>query len=437
MSLQMYDILGVGIGPFNLSLASLLQKTHLKSVFFDKAPKFSWHSELMFEDAIMQTAYMKDLVTPADPTSPYSFLNYLHEHGMFYQFLNTERKVIKRKEFEKYCTWVSNALHESLRFSQEVRAVSHKQNYFEVETEHEIFRSKSVCVATGKVPFIPESCRSLLNSKTFLHAKDRVCSSLDLKGKRVAIIGGGQTGVEFFSNALHKKWGKAKDIRLFTRRKNLEPLDETAFTNEYFTPQYVNEFWKLNSQEKDLIVDGQKLSSDGNTPSYLLNLYKEIYDLSFISESDTHIGIYPMREVVGAEQVGQSYGLNIQNNFNNKHETWVADVVILCTGFKNILPPVLEPLYDRLQLDQEDRLVFNKNYSLKWDGPLENKIYVLNFSRHSHGIADPQTSLMAWRSATIVNDLMDKEFYKISSHPVSFLKYSSQDFESLDNEMGV
>lgn len=54
-----------------------------KTLFLDQKPSFNWHSELMFSDADMQTSFLKDLVTPVDPTSPYSFLNYLVEHGLF------------------------------------------------------------------------------------------------------------------------------------------------------------------------------------------------------------------------------------------------------------------------------------------------------------------------------------------------------------------
>ena len=58
-----FDLLGVGIGPFNLSLAALLAPLGKKKIqFLDNKPSFSWHKELMFGDALMQTNYLKDLV---------------------------------------------------------------------------------------------------------------------------------------------------------------------------------------------------------------------------------------------------------------------------------------------------------------------------------------------------------------------------------------
>ena len=41
-----YDLIGAGIGLFNLSLAALLDKPQqeISSLFFDKKKKFEWHS---------------------------------------------------------------------------------------------------------------------------------------------------------------------------------------------------------------------------------------------------------------------------------------------------------------------------------------------------------------------------------------------------------
>jgi hypothetical protein len=40
-------------------------------------------------------------------------------------------------------------------------------------------------------------------------------------------------------------------------------------------------------------------------------------------------------------------------------------------------------------------------------------VFVQNGARHSHGLADPNLSLTAWRAATIVNSLLRKEVYRL------------------------
>ena len=76
----MYDIIGVGIGPFNLGLAALAAPLEdLSAIFFDQAPVFNWHPGMMLSDVTLQVPFMADLVTLADPTSPYSFLNFMNK----------------------------------------------------------------------------------------------------------------------------------------------------------------------------------------------------------------------------------------------------------------------------------------------------------------------------------------------------------------------
>ena len=41
----MLDFIAIGLGPFNLSLASLLhEKTDLHYLFFEKKAQFDWHA---------------------------------------------------------------------------------------------------------------------------------------------------------------------------------------------------------------------------------------------------------------------------------------------------------------------------------------------------------------------------------------------------------
>ena len=65
-----FDVAGIGAGPFNLSVAALLAPLgQLRSAFFDKRSSFDWHPGMMLPGAKLQTSFLKDLVTAADPTS--------------------------------------------------------------------------------------------------------------------------------------------------------------------------------------------------------------------------------------------------------------------------------------------------------------------------------------------------------------------------------
>ncbi len=403
------DLAGLGIGPFNLSIAALLDsQPTLKARFFDRKPVFSWHPGLMLPGAHMQTSCLKDLVTAIQPTSPWSFMAYLVEKGRFYQFLSTEKLVISRQEFVDYMGWVADKLP-NLTFGADIREVRFEGNQFQIHFDQQTVTANNICLGTGKSPYVPDCARGHLSATCF-HAIDLGHKTPDLSGKRLAIVGGGQTGAEIFLNSLRGLWGEAAEIHWVSRRPNLEPLDESPFTNEYFTPGYVDYFFILPETQKQSIVQRQKLASDGITPAYLLEIYRELYDrTSFREPQSTRWSVLPDRSLCQLKKNGLSYQVVMDNALSQQRETLEADIIILCTGFEYRLPDYLEPLQPQLHLDQHNHhYCLTENFRVQWDGPNDRRIYAVNAGLQSHGIAEPQLSLTAWRSARIINDLIGK-----------------------------
>lgn len=105
---DIHDFVGIGLGPFNLGLACLTEPIdELNGVFLESKPNFEWHSGMFLEGAHLQTPFMSDLVTLADPTSPYSFLQYLKENGRLYSFYIRENFYPLRTEYNDYCRWAA------------------------------------------------------------------------------------------------------------------------------------------------------------------------------------------------------------------------------------------------------------------------------------------------------------------------------------------
>ena len=50
-----------------------------------------------------------------------------------------------------------------------------------------------------------------------------------------------------------------------SRRNNYNALDEAAFANEYFTPEYVDSFSTLGDDARRQMLQEQKMTSDGIT----------------------------------------------------------------------------------------------------------------------------------------------------------------------------
>lgn len=414
---------GVGLGPFNLSLAALLPKSGLSHHFFEKKEGFGWHPEMMFDDSYMQTSFLKDLVTPVDPTSAYSFTNYLVENGLFYAFMNTGRTVASRREFEMYFQWVSEKLADKISFGTGVSGVERKGDKFRLFTEAGETTADHLCVATGLSARVPPCARDFIGP-TFFHAKSGRMKDLKVEGLRVVVVGGGQTGLEIFRNTLLGRWGRPASLHLVTSRQSLEPLDESAFTNEYFTPPYVDQFWGLPEPKKEAIVRAQKLASDGNTPGYISQVYQDLYWLKHVKKDPLPVHLCAQRRLTQVRRAAGEYTLTFRNAFLDQDQELGADLVILATGFSNDIPPFLQNLRGELDLDEQGRFRFEKSFAVKWSGAPRNRIYALNFSRHSHGISEPQTSLMSWRSASIINDLSPEPVYLRTPSVPNFVEYT-------------
>ena len=407
------DLAGIGAGPFNLSLAALLDGIPTCNArFFDNKGAFSWHPGLMLPGARMQTSCLKDLVTPVSPTSPWSFLNFLVSKGRFYDFMSLESFVISRQEFTEYMGWVAANLG-NLQFNAGIREVSFKEGHFELRTDNQSFTANNICLGSGKVPHLPECTRPFVSDNCF-HASALNVQNVSMTGKRVAVIGGGQTGAEIFMNSLNGLWGKPSEVTWVSRRPNFEPLDESPFTNQFFTPAYVEAFHGIEDARKKSITDRQKLASDGITPAYLNEMYEELYYRTYVEENSLPPWkLLPDRTLCDMNRSGGSYQLTLDNNFQQGQEHFTADIVILCTGFEYQLPQYLEPLLPSLNLNDAGQLQLGNNFQLDWDGPDNRRIYAVNAGLHSHGIAEPQLSLNAWRAAKIINDLMDREQFPV------------------------
>jgi lysine N6-hydroxylase len=64
--------------------------------------------------------------------------------------------------------------------------------------------------------------------------------------------------------------------------------------------------------------------------------------------------------------------------------------------------------------------VVRSDFSIEWDGPPGLHIYAQNAARHMRGVADPNLSLMAWRSAVIANSLLGRTVYDVNGESSAF-----------------
>lgn len=409
---KVYDLGGVGIGPSNLSLAALL--THkvrdIEFAFLDAKPEFRWHPGMLFTEADLQSSFLKDLVTPVDPSNPFSFLCFLAENDRLYQFLNARFPSIKRKEFNQYLSWVSRRLP-NLNFNQSVDSIefdARLQQFF-LCTRDRVVRSKNLVLGVGAIPKVPPCASPYLGDSVF-HSIEYLKHDVNPSGKRIAVIGGGQSGAEIFHKLISDIHDLPQEIYWISSRPNFLHLDDSPFVNEYYTPRYSDYFYRLSRTERERLISEQTLTSDGITEDLLKDIYRWLYQLKFLEGKGNVAKLVPESRLCDVSRRGDA-ALNLV--IQGKHSITALDVdlVILATGFEYGLPACFSSLDNKL-VREDGAVIFGSDFSVQWDGPAENRIYMQNAARLQRGVADPNLALMAWRSAAIANSLAGFSIYK-------------------------
>ncbi len=401
------DLVGVGIGPANLSLAALLHgNDRVTKTFVERRKAFEWHAGIMVPDAQMQVHFLKDLVTPVDPTNPFTFLAFAVEARRLYRLLITGRSRVPRKEFEQYCRWAADRV-EDLRFGVAVEHVEWDGSAFVVHTDDGSIRARNIVTGTGLVPRMPE-CAKGHDPEQVFHTSQMLDIPRDLSRRRVAVIGGGQSGAEIVHYLLGSEARRPTRIVWGSRRPNLFPLDDSPFVEEHFLPNYSRHFHAQPADRRDLLNEQQRMSSDGVSVELLRAVYHRLYDLELLEGVERPCEVMVDHQLLGIER-DRGGLLTTWRTGSGEFVHKQVDVIICATGYQRGLPAVLEGM--RHRLPQPDEFGVRADFSLDWDGPPDNRIYVQNAARRHFGVADPNLSLLAWRSAVIANSLLGHRRY--------------------------
>jgi lysine N6-hydroxylase len=380
----------------------------------ERATELNWHAGLLVDGALMQTNALKDLVTLVDPTSKFSFLAYLKEKRRLYRAIVRGLDRVTRVEFEDYLRWALNKLSH-VHMGEHVEAVGFDNDELVVETTKSRFRTGAVVLGVGRSPAVPPCARSRLGQNVF-HSTSFLSGPRKFSGQRVAVIGGGQSGAEVFQQLLKGTHGSLASLRWIIRRSSIFALEDSSFVNEWFFPQHSIWFNGQTQLVRQQMLEAQALASDGISSATIRSIYellyaREIHEGTACEEVD--IQVNTSLETILPDSAGEL--LLLRNRVTG--ERWEArtDIVILCTGYQFDLPPFLEQLRTRLNFvdagNGRTELALREDFSVDWDGPARCKLFVQNGALTQHGIADPNLSLLAWRSGRLLNAILGKTVF--------------------------
>jgi lysine N6-hydroxylase len=406
------DLAGVGIGPFNLSLAALAAPVEgLRTVFFEQEEEFRWHPGLMIEGTSLQVPFLADLVSLVDPTNPLSFLAYLRDRGRLFPFYLAEKFHIPRAEYDDYCAWASGRLG-SCRYGQRVHGVRWTGEAFELDVEPAgRVLARNVVLGVGTEPVLPESLEPLAgnaitHSAGYLPARERLVAAED-----VTVVGSGQSGAEVFLDLLRARPPHRGTLRWLTRTPAFAPMEYSKLGLEQFTPDYVRFFHGLDEPTRDRLVPAQWQLYKAISADTIAEIFDELYRRT-VGGGWPDVTLLPGVEVTAAAERAGRVELSLRHVDQDRKASVVTDAVVCATGYRERdLSGLLGPLAGRIERDAAGRVAVDADYRVRLDAG--GSLFVQNAERHTHGVGAPDLGLAAWRSARILNTACGREVYPL------------------------
>lgn len=413
-----YDLLGVGCGPSNLALAIALdakKESHrpLNMLFLEKQANYRWHGNTITSQSDLQISFLKDLVSLRDPTSPYSFVNYLHEHGRLVDFINLGTFYPSRLEFNDYLCWVAKHFSHQCRYGEEVMSVEPLVTQGRVKllrvlscdsSGREIVRdAKSLVVSAGGTPNIPDIFRPYQGDKRIFHHAHYLTAIADLPWQsseplRIAVVGGGQSAAEVFLD-LNDRYPSAK-VDLILRNFSLKPADSSPFVNEIFAPYATDLMFRQNQAERDQWLKEYRHT---NYSAVDIPMIEQIYSI-FYRQKVSRVARHTFRSSSAINRVQaspQGVELLIENLSSGEINSCEYDIVILATGYqrqkhRELLAPLAEYMGD-YEVD--------RNYQVQTSEHFQVPVFLQGYCEASHGLSDTLLSVLAIRSDEISTSL--------------------------------
>lgn len=416
---NIHDLLGIGFGPANIALAIALEELSpgLKVQFLEKRSGPTWQQNMLLPGSDIQNHPLRDLVTPRNPRSRYTFTNFLFEHNRLFEHLNLPLHYPLRAEYAQYVSWAARCFEGAVEYNCEAASV-HVVNpqdgtgpHYEVSClDGRLFLARSLVLAPGRTPRIPAPFTSIEDSRV-RHLTDYLPALADAmaatKGKcRIAVIGGSQSAVEILLHASGQPG--VQEAVGFTRNFGYRQKDTSPFSSEVYYPSFVDTFHSASAEHKARLRQELAFTNYSSADIDVLNqLYVRRYEQML--EGGSQLELRMCEVIIGCESTAGGVQIESCQFLKGTSHKQEFDLVILATGFLDLgledhqepFPTLLAPMAHKTGIDM---LTIARDYRVELFNHLPT--YLNGLCESSHGMGDAGSfSLLALRSQTIVTSL--------------------------------
>ncbi len=426
--MQIYDLIGIGFGPANISLAIALEEFDFKgtNLFLERRAEPGWQPEMMLPTSDIQNHPCRDLVTPRNPRSRYTFMNFLVENNRLFEHLNLGLEFPFRYEYAQYVTWVADFFSDRVRYNCGVKKLERDpqdKNLFLITTDQgEYYRARSVVVAPGRTPLIPQlfegtDARRVFHLTQFMSRVNALDAEAPLQ--HISVIGGSQSAAELvldlrgrFPNAIVSNVMRGYGYRL---------KDTSQFSEHVYFPEFVDYYYNLPDEGKKRInrhLHNTNYSSVDK--DVITHLYATMYEDKL--RQAERIRIHSSSDILSCQSQadGRMQLVIEENNLHVEQKLENIDAIVLATGFRNLgtgesderCPAILNELYPKLAVNPNDVLHIARDYRLlPKEGESLPPVFMNGLCESSHGYGDAGSfSLLALRAKEIYSSLNHQLF---------------------------
>lgn len=416
--MQLYDLVGIGFGPSNIALAISLEEANYqgKVLFLERNSSSLWQEGMLLDGSDIQNNPLRDLITPVNPRSMYTFVNYLHQTGRFWRYLNLGTHYPLRKDFFGYVSWVASQMP-NVQYDTEIRDIHVERANGEslwriTDTRGNTYGARRLVLGTGRklhIPDIPglQECEHIVHLTQYLPAVRKLP-----RGANVAVLGGSQSAVEIALDLLNREIGSVIAIH---RSYSYRLKDTSPFSDEVYFPEFTDYYHALPPEKRSL-MDAQVRqtnysSADGDV---IGQLYLKMYE----DELDGKQRVFVFRNhIIDKIHYDRGVVLDLKDIYTGSRDRVSADLLVLATGFLDIgrngrdgLPALLTNVAESFSwtggyLDVE------RDYRVRYreDSQTMPDLYMNGLCESSHGLGDAGSfSLVSVRARDIFTSIVER-----------------------------
>jgi L-ornithine N5-oxygenase len=419
-------LLGIGFGPSNLALAIALEELGISacSHFIEQAPDCCWQSGMLLDGSDIQNNPIRDLVTPRDPQSYYTFINYLKQNERLFEYLNLGLTYPLRKEYARYIRWAASHFRQLVSYSSRVTSLSLLPRTFErgarwcaVTDDNVGHVAQCLVVGTGRTANIPEIFRPHLGPNLF-HLNDYLPGMRRLLAegvRNITVIGASQSAVEILLDLMTRF--PSAEIQSVHRSFGFRQKDTSPFSDHVYFPDFTDYFYGVPAEAKQNLNRQLRSTNYSSADIDVVHrLYIQIYEERL--DGNRRLHLHSNMQIVAVEPAETGYRLILRERNTGVVRNLVTDAIVLATGFLDFgtgeaserYPALLREIVPQLARDDSGVLRVNRDYSVDVDaGPDSPVLYLNGLCESSHGLGDAGSfSMLAIRSIEIARSALEK-----------------------------